>query len=68
MVTLYTPGIGDGFDENAVAVDPAEEPYVRVPCWGGCEGGVYDPTRGLPDAGFPCVECRGTGWRWVAVL
>lgn len=68
IVTIYTPGIGDGPDENSIGVRLPDEPYVQVPCWGGCEDGVYDPTCGLPDAGQPCVECRGTGTRWVATL
>lgn len=68
VVTLYTPGIGAEFDQRSITLDPFEVPYVQVPCWGGCEDGIYDPTCGLPDAGQWCVECRGTGRRWVAVL
>lgn len=68
VATVYTPGIGDGPNENSIGVTLPDEPYVQVSCWGGCVGGVYDPTSGLPDAAWPCVECRGTGLRWVAAL
>lgn len=67
IVDLYTPGLGAEHDRQAVALDPADL-YTSVPCWGGCEDGVYNPECGLPDAGFPCVECRGTGERLVAIL
>jgi hypothetical protein len=54
-----------------VDVSRTDVPGVGVTaCWE-CEG-TGDWSRFLPDPskypdGFPCVECKGTGWRFVSI-
>lgn len=59
-VIIYRQSFNNSYYEFDLDLKHIEE-YMRIPCKE-CNGGVFYITD---DDFFKCIECRGTGYKWV---